>query len=869
MTPRERIGRAAAVVFLLGLGLGVQLYFFGHYPQPTVFGDPVDYLEEGQRWQRALALWRSGAGLAAAFDTLRDGLLFSGVGVLYGTIDALRPHDWGFFRVVFALFNTLGMGGAFVLARRLSGSFAGGLAALALAAVHPSFATHTGRLYPDPVTGCLFVWAAAAYVSGVQLASRRWMAAAGVFLMAALLVRSQLMNYVLALLAPLALLSALVWARRAPARRLAVPFLGVVAAVALGWLTMVNAQGRRGEGIHGHLGLDIKQVYPYGFWQYLETDGWEGVFRLRADPYYKALEAEANAVDPELLRSRRKQIAFTMRFVASRAWDSLLLVLDNAYRLYDRPANPYQWDYPFPLRAQPLFQKTILLLCACGLAAFAARSTALAAAFFIPLALALLHGLAFPWPRYGFPAYLSIIGGAGGFVGWIATRRSEIAAALRTSRRLRAFALAAAALLALGAGVGSFAPEGGRGARLLGTWLALALPFVAIAAVERTRRAAIVSAAVWTGVAALVTAHELRDRRWHEMPLRLDAATLAIEQEIRFAPEALARLRAASEAFVVFDLQVPGGDPRDLSVEVAHGRFAGSAILPTMPRLREGTATGGRDRRAYPQWWAVPLTPDLLPKTAAEPLRVRVAAPPEARIRLALDRFRGQQRWYEGPSFGDWPYLVAGKLEYDSDYRIGVRRPLQSLATAGYRVDAEGRRTALRGVPRIRVVTLERNEGGLSWVSAPAPAGRPVAYAFAAFSGARGNADLFIDDRRVLTFPLGATSTFDIAAEPWTLCVRAEGMRSDKPYARYVLKGPARDRAAALTLAVRFRTGMSVEPRYFQLDARRTLDELRLAPAECGPGPGAAIVNGIDHVLDASKNNYPEDTGRWTVSAVY
>jgi hypothetical protein len=62
---------------------------------------------------------------------------------------------------------------------------------------------------------------------------------------------------------------------------------------------------------------------------------------------------------------------------------------------------------------------------------------------------------------------------------------------------------------------------------------------------------------------------------------------------------------------------------------------------------------------------------------------------------------------------------------------------------------------------------------------------------------------------------------------------------------------------------------MSVEPRYFQLDARRTLDERRLAPAECGPGPGAAIVNGIDHVLDASKNNYPEDTGRWTVSAVY
>jgi hypothetical protein len=247
-----------------------------------------------------------------------------------------------------------------------------------------------------------------------------------------------------------------------------------------------------------------------------------------------------------------------------------------------------------------------------------------------------------------------------------------------------------------------------------------------------------------------------------------------------------------------------------------------------------------------------------------------VAAPPEAGVHLAVDRFRGQQRVYEGPSFGDWPYLVAGKLEYDSDYRIGVRRPLQSLATAGYRLDAEGRRVPMRGVPRIRVVTLDRNEGGLRWAAGPSPAGRPVALAFAAFSGVRGHADLVVDGRRVSSFPLGATASFDVSAEPWRLCFRAEGTRSDKPYGTYFLFGTApREGAGPVEMEVRFRTGMSVEPRFFQLDARRAAADLPAPPPGCAPPRGAAFGSGVERILDASRNNYPEDTGRWTVGAVY
>jgi len=62
---------------------------------------------------------------------------------------------------------------------------------------------------------------------------------------------------------------------------------------------------------------------------------------------------------------------------------------------------------------------------------------------------------------------------------------------------------------------------------------------------------------------------------------------------------------------------------------------------------------------------------------------------------------------------------------------------------------------------------------------------------------------------------------------------------------------------------------MSAEPRFFQLDTRRDFTELERQAADCRPAPGTTVVNGIGGVLDASKNNYPEDTGRWTVAAVY
>ena len=107
-----------------------------------------------------------------AFEPVRLLLPLLGVGSLFAALEGLRPGDLAFFRVVMALANTAGMLGAFLLARRLGGTFAGGITALVMAALHPSYSVQTGRLYPDPVTGCLFVWSAWLYVEGSSTGAR-------------------------------------------------------------------------------------------------------------------------------------------------------------------------------------------------------------------------------------------------------------------------------------------------------------------------------------------------------------------------------------------------------------------------------------------------------------------------------------------------------------------------------------------------------------------------------------------------------------------------------------------------------------------------------------------------------------------------
>jgi hypothetical protein len=44
---------------------------------------------------------------------------------------------------------------------------------------------------------------------------------------------------------------------------------------------------------------------------------------------------------------------------------------------------------------------------------------------------------------------------------------------------------------------------------------------------------------------------------------------------------------------------------------------------------------------------------------------------------------------------------------------------------------------------------------------------------------------------------------------------------------------------------------------------------MRAALDRCDPRPGTTLVKGVERLIDASRNNYPDDTGRWRVAEIY
>jgi len=47
------------------------------------------------------------------------------------------------------------------------------------------------------------------------------------------------------------------------------------------------------------------------------------------------------------------------------------------------------------------------------------------------------------------------------------------------------------------------------------------------------------------------------------------------------------------------------------------------------------------------------------------------------------------------------------------------------------------------------------------------------------------------------------------------------------------------------------------------------VDEMRAAFDPCDPPPGTTLVKGVGRLIDATRNNYPDETGRWRVAEVY
>jgi 4-amino-4-deoxy-L-arabinose transferase-like glycosyltransferase len=853
----------AVLLALLATGLGVQLYFFKAYPQPVLFGDPRGYYETGQRFLAAARSLHDGGTLAAAFESVRGLFLLIGVGAIFATLEALRPGDFAFFRIVLAAFNTLGMLGTFLLGRRLARSAWGGWIGLALAVVYPGFAVQTGRLYPDPVTGCLFVWSAWFYLAGVERPSRRLLVACGLALSLALVVRTQLITYMFVVLPAVFVVSAVLWMRAPQTRRLALALALSLVPLPVAWWAVGRAVGKRDDVLR--LGnLTYQTPYPVGFWMFIESDGWPGPVRFKEVPYYLEMWQE-NQQHPGLLSSPKRQIGFTIRYVAARPVASALTVLDNGYRLYARPANDYKWDYPFSYDTQVIVHQAVCLLALAGLVLSVSESTASLGVFLLPLALLALHGVTFSWPRYNLPVMPILLAAAGACAARLAQP-----SALRLAQRSRALlwvAVASVAGIALGTVLFAAAPEWARVLRVGGRLVALSLPFVWVAGQTGTKRARCLAALAWGGAAALVLAHAARDRQWHETRLDVGGRAAAVEQTIHLSPEALASVRRAREAFVVFELTVPRGVADGVTVDVGEHTHAGTELIPTMPRLPESTSTGGRDWRRYPQWWALPLTNADLPTNAAAPLVVRLRVGSREPLELRADRFTDQGRYYEGPALGEWPFTVALKLEYDGDYRRTARYALGSSATQTTLVAADGTRCPFAGIARIRVVTLERDEGWTRWQSAPAPAAR-AALGFLAYSGARGMATLTVADQKVLDIPLDASRDYVVEAPPYRLCRRARGERGNMPYGAFVLQAPT-TKGSALELGVRFTTGMSEQPMYFVVDSRRSFSDLTSAFEECGVSAAIPRINGAAVVLDAAHNKYPGDTGKWTVAAVY
>jgi 4-amino-4-deoxy-L-arabinose transferase-like glycosyltransferase len=855
----SRAGEAALVTALLAAALALQVRFLHLYRHSGPAGDARAYYEVGQALQRAFGQARQGAPASEAFAPVRPLLYFAGVGSLYGALDALWPGDWHAFRVAFAVTNTLGMLGCFLLARALTGSRLAAVAALALAVVHPSFHVQGAKLLPDPVTGALFVWSAWAYARGAGSGRRRWLAAAGLLLGTGLLVRSQLLVYVLAVMALVAALSAPRWARARDGRRaVGALTLGLLPTVVL-WAAVVRGTGGDLTAIEQLGPFGFRWKYPYGFWQFMDSDGWMGPYRLKTEPYYGALAAEGQR-SPGLLRSRPRQLAFTARYVLARPVDSVTSVLNNVYRTYDRPPNDYQRDYPLPYPWQLALHRAIIVSGLLGLALVGAERPALAGAFLVPATIAAVHGVSYPWPRFAQPALLVWIAFAGAGLQRIVARARRAAPASWAPGA----SLAVVAVAAWGAGrlLGPPAARVLDGTALLAV---LAVPFAVAWPVpgRRTERTALLTA--WGVLAVVCLGHLARDRTWHERGVWIRGGRGALEQEILLSPEAVVRLREASEAFLVVDL-LPANEPaiREIRVQVNGRAHAGAELVSTLPRLAEATDAGWKPRWAYAQWWALPLDRSLLPAEGAGVLTVRLEA--GAPVRVATDNSPDRQSWYDGPSFGDWPHLAEAKLEYDGDHRLPWRARLGSEGTRSALRLPSGERKPLAGTWRVRAVTLDRNLGYLRWQTDAAKVSVPVAYGFFAYNGARGRAALWAGGRPLLELPLGASTPFTAEGAGHRLCHVPQGVRGERPYGAFVLLGPGT--GAPLDLELRFLTGMSVEPMYFVLDRKRRLDELVPHLEACAGVRGRTLVNGIGRLLDASANEYPK-RGRWTVREVF
>ena len=672
-------------------------------PQPLLIGDPAAYHDMGGRFLEALRAVRSVDGLGDAVQTLRPYGGLAATGLLYGLLRAIHD-ELSTIYVLQALAMALAVGVLVRASIRLGGEGLGTTVGV-MALGYATFPVICGIVQPEPFV--LLLWCLGLDLMLRALARRgelRGFGLAGLCLALGLALHPQglwflLLAFLLLLLPFARALRSDEVRRRAGA--FALGLMPVVLATAVG-----EAYARPVTHVleerHGFWAYTAR--FPLGFWLFLDTDGWQGPLRIDDTRYARGFlkAAESGRLDGPL-----DNLAFTARFILGDAPASARTVLRNLHRLFHVPDNPFRrsWILPYALQVPWHRALLVLFLLATPLALALRGGPALLAPF---LMLSATYPLYHVFNKYAVPATPFLLLGAA-----LCLRRL---AADRDARLPAALAIAALGSLLSPADLA-----------LQGVPVALARAVLELLRLGGLLAAFGFAAAAWartrrdrwaTGAAALLLlvpslAASWGEPGWRGFFLRLDGD---LRHEISLGVEGEAALRQAREAYLLLDLELPDGDPSQLRLQFETGLVVdGRELQPTMPSFGLATFRGGRDPRAFPQWWRTSWRPEM---SRDGRVVVRISGPRSARLRGELRL--PKEAIHTGLSLGQWPYQSVYRLMHDGEYRLATPERLSGSA----RSTLGGRE--LPGLLGVRAVVLDEDAGGALWETVPVTAPRVV-----------------------------------------------------------------------------------------------------------------------------------------------
>jgi hypothetical protein len=668
--PAGRLPLAFASLTLLSALLQVTLR-----SQPLLIGDPAAYFDIGGRFASALRGARGLDGVADGVQVLRPYGGLWATGLVYGLLRLL--HDG--VMTLYAAHAAALAGAVFFLTRAAARIGGTRLAALtgALALVYPSWAVICGIVQPEPVI--LLLWTAALdrWLAG----GLRSNAVAGLLFALGLALHPQGMWFLL-----IALAIALVPFARALSRQRAGAF-----AIGLLPVAVLTAAGEIyarpvAEVLEERYGFWAYTArYPLGFWLFLETDGWQGPLRLDETLYaagFRQTEREGR------MESALDRWRYTAGFVAEHAAASARTVLRNLDRLWRMADNPFRRTWLLPYPAQLRLHRAIVVLFLLAVPVAFARG---AAVLLLPFAmLSMTYPLYHIFNKYAVPATPFLLLGAALALERLGRDRWPVLLAALAAAAAGAFVRPAA--LALHGVPPSVARWLLDGLHLIALAVAFALVARAWAA-SRAQRVATVIAAFALLLPWLAAASSPEWRRF----------TVALDREARheIASPTLAEL-ADTKSYLMLDLQIDDGDPRRLRLDFDGGfSLGGEALEPTMPPFGLAAARGGRDPRAFPQWWRARWRPEMAPGGHLA-LRLRGSEHERLGGDVAVPDREGA---YEGISLGEWPHLSVYRLMHDGEYRLAVRQRLEPAPRTS-RVDGR----VVPGLLGVRVAVIEAEE---------------------------------------------------------------------------------------------------------------------------------------------------------------